>query len=314
MDRAFEKLIEVAKAELVKNSHGMRAANKLVHVSGARHKLPLEDREVEIVYYPAPESDNQEKQPLIIGYHGGGFVVGGCALDDAMWVAVTKALHVNVASVGYRMSPEFQWKETLADSYDSAVYLKEHANEFGFDGDHLSVMGQSAGGNLAAAVSLLANQNHSVRFDNIVLVYPFLDVHTDPNEKGPGSLVGPQCYAMNQLHCDYEDTLNPLVSPIYATPEMLEGLPNTFINYCENDNLRHEALKYAKMLTDAGVPVHTCLSPGMPHGYFESGFKEPTEFEINFLLGEDGPKIIADGSLARCAQETLEFIRQNFVK
>ena len=51
----------------------------------------------------------------------------------------------------------------------------------------------------------------------------------------------------------------------------------------------------------------------MPHGYFESGFKEPTEFEINFLLGEDGPKIIADGSLARCARETLEFIRQNFV-
>ena len=166
MTREFRKLVEAVKEEMMKNAHGMRAANKLVGVSGERHKLPLEGREVEIVFYPALNDDGSKmegKQPLIVGYHGGGFVFGGCALDDDMWVAVTKTMHVNVASVDYRMSPDFKWKETFLDSYETVLYLAEHAEEFGFDGDHISVMGQSAGGNLAASVSLWANLKQSIK-------------------------------------------------------------------------------------------------------------------------------------------------------
>ena len=288
----------------------MAGANKLVTVSGTRHILPLEGREIDIVYYPS----KTENQPLIVGYHGGGFVMGGCALDDAMWKTVTEELDVNVASIGYRMAPEFKWKPTLDDAYDSVVYLYQHADEFGFDPEHISVMGASAGGNLAAAVSLLVNRDKPLKLDNVILIYPFLDVHSDPNEKGPGSLIGPTCYAMNQMHCDYEDTLNPLVSPVYAPQEMLTGLPNTIVNYSENDNLKHEAMRYVEHLKEAGVTVHTSLAKGMPHAYFESGFKKPTEFEIQNLLGEDGPQIVADGSLFARAHECLDFIKENFIR
>lgn len=317
MTREFRKLVDAVKEEMAKNAHGIMAANKMVPVSGERHKLPLEGREVEIVLYPALNDDGSKmdgKQPLIVGYHGGGFVFGGGALDDAMWVAVTKALHVNVASVDYRKSPEFKWKETFLDSYEALLYLADHADEFGFDGEHISVMGQSAGGNLAASVSLWNNLKQSVKLDNTVLVYPFLDVYTDPDSKGSGSLTGPMTYAMNELHCDFEDTLNPLVSPVFADECMLKGLPNTILDFSENDNLRHEGMKYAEKLKAAGVAVHENLSEGMPHGFFESGFKEPTEFEIQNLLGEKGPEIIADGSLARKAQECLAFINQHFVR
>ena len=317
MTREFRKLIDAAKEEMSKNAHGMRAANKMVPVSGQRHKLPLEGREVEIVLYPALNDDGSKmegKQPLIVGFHGGGFIFGGCALDDDMWVAVTKTMHVNVASVDYRMSPDHKWKETFLDSYEVLLYLAEHAKEFGFDGDHISVMGQSAGGNLAASVSLWANLKQSIKLDNVVLVYPFLDVYTDPDSKGSGSLTGPMTYAMNELHCDFEDTLNPLVSPVFAEVSMLKGLPNTIFDYSEDDNLRFEGMNYAKKLKEAGVSVSENLSEGMPHGFFESGFKTPTEFEMNNLLGEKGPQIVADGSLARKSQEALDFINEHFVR
>ncbi len=317
MTRELRKLIDAVKEEMMKNAHGMRAANKLVGVSGERHKLPLEGREVEIVLYPALNDDGSKmegKQPLIAGYHGGGFVFGGCALDDDMWVAVSKTLHVNVASIGYRLSPDYKWKETFLDSYEALLYLKEHAEEFGFDGDHISVMGQSAGGNLSAAVSIWANLKQSIKLDNTILVYPFLDVYTDPDSKGGGSLTGPMTYAMNELHCDFEDTLNPLVSPVFAEVSMLKGLPNTILDYSEDDNLRFEGMKYAEKLKEAGVPVHENLSEGMPHGFFESGFKTPTEFEMKNLLGEKGEQIVADGSLARKSQEALDFINEHFVR
>ena len=317
MDRNFRKLVDVAKEEMSKQSHGIAAANKLVGVSGTRHKLPLEGREVEIVYYPALDENGNKlegKHPLIVGYHGGGFIFGGCALDDEMWKAVTSALSVNVASVGYRQSPEHLWRDTLDDSYDSLVYLSEHADEFGFDGDHISVMGQSAGGNLAAAVSLLANQNKTVALDNVILLYPFLDVNTDPNSKGEGSLTGPACYAMNELHCPYEETTNPLVSPVFAPKEMLEGLPNIIVTYSENDNLKHEAMKYSENMKQAGVTVHENLAKGMPHGFFECGFKTPTEIEINLMLGENGKELVESGALHEKSVECLNFIKENLVR
>ena len=317
MDREFRKLVDAAKEEMSKQAHGIAAANKLVGVSGTRHKLPLKDREIDIVYYPALDEEGNAlkgKLPLIVGYHGGGFIFGGCALDDEMWTAVTKGLRVNVASVGYRQSPEYGWKESLSDAYDAVVYLSQHAEEFGFDGDHISVMGQSAGGNLAAAVSLLVNQEKSVQLDNIILLYPFLDVYSDPNSKGEGSLEGPVCYAMNELHCDALDSLNPFVSPVFAPEFLLKGLPNVIFDFCEDDNLRFEGMKYAEKLKNAGVSVHEHLSEGMPHAYFESGLKTPTELEKNMLLGKNGPELVKSGAINKKSIECLNYVKENFVR
>lgn len=313
MDKDFRKLIDITKEEMSAQSHSIAVANKIVAVSGLRKKLPLEGRNIDIVYYPAPDDDGAALAPLIVGYHGGGFVFGGCALDDKMWVAVSKALNVNIASVGYRMSPEYKWKDTLADAYDSYIYLKEHADEFGFDAEHISLMGQSAGGNLAAAVSILANSNGTARPDNVILVYPFLDIFTDPASKGPGSLEGPVCYAMNELHCEHEEANDPLVSPVFATAEMLQGLPDTILAVCEDDNLKYEGIEYGRKLKEAGVKVSQKEMAGMPHGFFESGFKTPTEFEYQFL-GKNAEKIINDGSLFKSAEECLNFIKENFVR
>ena len=330
-DREKRKLLDAIKEEMIKQAHGILIADKMIKVSGKRIKLPLKGRELDAVYYPALHEDGSimtERCPLIVGYHGGGFLFGGCAVNDAMWVAVNKSLHCNVVSVGYRQSPEHDWHDTLKDAADAALYLQKHADEFSSFPDHIYLMGQSAGANLATAVCLeynlkrlgltpgdgyddiMLDSDEAPEIRNCIMLYPQLDGATDNEEKGPGSLSGPVCTIFNELHCSDGNEKNPLVSPSYVSPEMLAGHPNTIIVYCENDNLRSEAENYAKMLNDAGVPVSEMLAENMPHGYFESGFKIPTSFEMEFL-GENGQELVDNGALHEWSVKTLEFIKEN---
>ena len=330
-EREKRKLLDAVKAEMIKQAHGILIADKMIKVSGTRIKLPLEGRDLDAVYYPALNDDGSivtELCPLIVGYHGGGFLFGGCAVNDAMWVAVNKNLRCNVVSVGYRQSPDHDWHDTLKDAADAAMYLQKHADEYSSFSDRIYLMGQSAGANLAAAVCLKYNLMRlgltpgdgfdDITLDsvdapviqNCIMLYPLLDGATSSDEKGPGSLAGPACAVFNELHCNDGNEKNPLVSPAFVSAEMLPGLPNTIIVYCENDNLRPEAMKYAKMLQDAGVPVAEMLAEGMPHAYFESGFKTPTSFEMEFL-GENAQELVDSGALHEWSMKTLEFIKEN---
>ena len=299
-----------AKEKALKNARLIRAANAMVSVSGTRHKLPLEGRLIDIVFYKAPE----QNAPLIIGYHGGGFLYGGCALDDTLWPEITKALNVNVASIGYRQSPDNDWRVSLADAYESALYLADHADEFDFDPAHVSVMGQSAGANLAASVSLLAVKNKTLNLDNQILVYPLLDFYTDSASKGDGTYSGVRSYVMDDMHIAFEDRKNPFASPFYATDEMIKGLPKAIFVFAEYDNLTKEGRAYKKRLEDAGVKTCERFNPGMPHGFFECGFKKRvTPIEKEFL-GENAEEIIKDGSMEKAAVDTINYIKKEFIK
>ena len=301
----YEETLTKAK----KQAAAVALANKIVKPQGAeRHTLKLEGRDIEMVYFPAKE----EGAPLFIGFHGGAFLFGGCALDNAMWTAVRDTLGVNIASVGYRQSPEHKWKTCVEDCFEASLYLKEHAAQFGFDENHISVIGQSAGGNLAACVSLKANETGKLILKNQVLIYPYLDLSKNSAEKG-----GPQPQAINlimdDLHADLHDRSNPYVSPVYASEEMLAGSPNSVVIYAGADELRHEAIRYADMLKSSGAAVHTMCAEGMPHAFFEVGFKNRvSDLECRFL-GEHGEEYFEDGSLKRAALKALEFIKANII-
>lgn len=306
MNRELQKKIEEAIPEFSERARAIAGVDKMVKVNGTRHKLILPGREVGMVYY----SVGKENAPLIVGYHGGGFLFGGCALDDDLWQNVTKTLGVNVAAIGYRQGPDHKWKETLADAYDALICLKERSEELGFDGENISVMGQSAGGNLAAAVALKAGMTKEIMLKNEILVYPFLDIYTDPSDKGEGSFAGLGPYVMNYLHCEKEEASDPLCSPYYATDEMIKGLPNTVCAVADNDNLRPEAERYCERLKELGIPVNTMKAPGMPHGYIENGFKKRLH-EADFqFLGENAKEIFESGLLRKRSEETLEFIKK----
>ena len=329
-DREKKKLREAIKAEMIKQAHGISIADKMIKISGERIKLELEGRTLDAVYYPQPNAEGG-KAPLIIGFHGGGFLFGGCALNDAMWVAVTKALSCSVISIGYRQGPEHDWRDSLKDAVDAVNYLAFHADDYHADADQIYLMGQSAGAVLAATVPLkfnldqkgfsLGNGWEDIAPDSdkqtpikaCILLYPILDVATEADSKGESSLPRFVCDVFQEVHCNDQNVWNPLVSPIYATKDMLKGLPLTIIVTCDFDNMRHEAMKYAKMLKEACVPVAQMRAEGMPHAYFESGFKTPTDFEKQFL-GENADELIESGALYDWSVKTLDFIKENLNK
>lgn len=307
MNDELRKEIEAVIPMAKKNASAIAKANKMVHVNGSRCKLELEGRTLDMVYYKS----EKENAPLIAGFHGGGFLYGGCALDDELWSETVKVLGVNVASVGYRKSPEYRWQSCLDDVYESVLYLRDHAEEFGFDKESISVMGSSAGGNLAAACALKAGMTGEISLKNQILIYPFLDIYTEPGLKGEGSFSGIMPYVMNELHCSADEAKDPLCSPYYAGDEMLKNLPNTIISVSEDDNLRPEAEAYAERIKNAGVNVCLMLAEGMPHGYIENGFKKKfKEGELQFL-GPKGKEIFENGSLRARSEETLEFIKEH---
>ena len=300
------EVVEQVKAAILKETEGMRELNKVIPVTGERCSLPVHDREIPIVYYRAKRPD----MPLILGFHGGGFLFGGCAMNDAMWSAVSEELSCNVASVDYRKSPDYMYMDAIEDAIEAAQYLKAHAQEFGHNGQ-LSVMGCSAGANVATAACLYAKTQGMEQFDRQVLLYPFLDLDTDPAAKGPGSLDGPIMQVFNEMHCLPEETKNPLVSPVFAQEHELEDMPAAVIVLADNDNLRPEGQTYARMLRKAGVPVALTVCERMPHGFFESGFGKISEAEIEFL-GEEVRALIRNGAVHEKSVVALQYIKEHW--
>lgn len=303
----IEKAIEKILPEVLENAAKVRALNRIAKISGERYTLPLEGRDIDIAYYKC----GKPHSPLLVGLHGGGFLMGGCYLDDDLWTNVTKALEMDVVSVDYRMSPDVKDYDCLYDVYDSILYLKDHADFYGFDPDHICILGCSAGGNLAAAAAILAGQRKDIRFDCQILIYPFLDGYTNPDLKGDGSFSGLMPHIMNYLHFSPEKAQDPLLSPAYADRAALAGTARALVAYCEHDNLRPEAVRYCEQLREAGVCVSEFYARDMPHGYVETGFKKHiTDMDLQFL-GEHGAEIVENGLLKTRCTETLEFIKAN---
>lgn len=304
-----KEVLDKVKEQILKETEKMRSANKTVPVSGERIDIPCKNRKVNIVYYRC----GKKNAPLVLGFHGGGFLFGGNALNDAMWKSVSEELSVNVASVEYRKSPEYRYKAALEDASETAHYMYLHSDEFDFCKDDISVMGCSAGACLAATLCIYEKKygldNDGLRFRKQILMYPFLDSYTDPDSKGRGSLGGPIMYIFNEMHCLPEEAKLPEVSPVFATGNELEKMPPAIFCLAENDSLKHEGYKYANMLKEAGVDCSVQEYARAPHGFFESGFGKISEEEMDFL-GDDVNDMIRSGEIAEISRRALRFIKE----
>ena len=109
------------KHQVIEEAKEMRRINRVIPVTGKRYDLDVGDRKINVVFYPA----SRKNAPLLLGFHGGGFLFGGNAMDDVMWSAIRDRLDMNVASVEYRKSPDYQYQAALDDAYDAAVYSRE---------------------------------------------------------------------------------------------------------------------------------------------------------------------------------------------
>ncbi len=296
--------------ELEKMFVNMAKAQDKVYASlptdGKRMRIPLKGREIEVVYYKA----DKKNAPVIFGAYGGGFIMGGCAYDNLLWKTISKEYECNVISIGYRKAPDYRFPCALHDVYNTICYFMEHAWEFDFDKEKAMTFGSSAGANLATAAALLDRQKGTNYIKTQILNYPYLDLATDPEEKGHGDQELLMYYLFpDQYVNDKTELKNPLVSPVYAAQEELSGMPKTIIVCGENDRLHIEGEKYADMLKESGVEVYCQTFSGMEHGFIEFYFyHQYTTIDQSF--GTDRMKEdFKSGKLSETAKSAIRFIK-----
>ncbi|CAI8701617.1 acetyl esterase [Pseudomonas sp. IT-P258] len=218
------------------------------------------------LYRPSEEPD----LPLLVFFHGGGFVMGNLDTHDNLCRSLARQTEAVVVSVAYRLAPESKFPAAPLDCYAATCWLVEHAAELRVDGSRLAVAGDSAGGNLALAVSQLAARRQGPKISYQCLFYPVTDAGCDSQsfEDFAQSYLlsaGMMRWFWQQYLQDVGQVEDPLASPLRA--ESLAGLPPTTLITAEFDPLRDEGEAMAECLREAGVPVRVQRCDGMIHGF-----------------------------------------------
>jgi acetyl esterase len=219
------------------------------------------------VYVP----EGEPPFPVLVFFHGGGFVLG--TLDDFEPFCTFLASGASgvVVSVDYRLAPEHKHPAAVDDAWAAVQWVAGHAEELGGDAGRIAVAGDSAGGNLAAVVSMLARDAHSPALTYQVLICPWVDLDNCESDSfrwfGEGlwlSKTNIQWYRDHYLQ-NGGQARHPRVSPLLA--EDLRGLPPALIINAEFDVLRDQGEAYARRLEKAGVPVLATRYKGTLHDF-----------------------------------------------
>lgn len=207
--------------------------------------------------------------PMLVFFHGGGFVAGDLDTDDTPLRSVSNHCGCIVISVAYRLAPENKYPAAPNDAYAATKWAEEHGAELGGDPHRIAVGGEGAGGNLAAGVAIKAREQGGPHLIFQVLIYPTLDAYTvKPGWFTDLPVVSRE--SANKILAAYlpivSDLRDPLVSPISAGN--FKNLPSALIITDHDDAIRDEGEEYAHRLTEDGVQVKVSRYPTMIHGFF----------------------------------------------
>lgn len=221
--------------------------------------------------------EGQGPFPVLVYFHGGGWVLGDLDTHDPTCRALTNATDHVVVSVDYRRAPEHPFPAALEDCYAATRWVGENPGTVHGDPDRVVVGGDSAGGNLAAAVAQVARDRGGPDLAYQVLIYPATDHALDTpscEENAAGYFLtrADMEWFWDHYLADGFSGQNPYASPLRA--RSLDGLPPATVLTCGFDPLRDEGAAYAERLDDAGVPVTHRQYDGMIHG-FASMLVEP---------------------------------------
>jgi acetyl esterase/lipase len=226
--------------------------------------VPGPGGDIPVRVYRAAAS-HPEPRPLVLYFHGGGFVFGGLDMSD--WASGTVAANVGavVVSVDYRLAPSHRFPAAVEDCYAALTWAAANAVELGATGP-IGVAGESAGGNLSAVTCLLARDRGGPAISHQALIYPVTDMTRPTSAVVSPFLSGAEMARYNVLYLGPDgDRGNPWASPLLAADH--SGLPPALIQVGEHDPLRDDGVRYAAALRGAGVPVRFTEYVGMTHGF-----------------------------------------------
>jgi acetyl esterase len=244
---------------------------------------PLVVGSVESREIPGPESQipvriytpgGKGPFPLLVYFHGGGWVLGNLDVHDAVCRALTNAAGCITVSVDYRLAPEHKYPAAPEDCYAATYWVAENAGSFNGDPTHIAVGGDSAGGNLAAVVTLMARDRDGPKLAYQLMIYPITNYSFDTpsyqeNARGYSLTKDDMVWFWDHYLPREDDGKHPYASPLQA--QDLSNLPPAMMITAEYDPLRDEGEQYASRLQEAGNQVTVMRYNGMIHGFFGMG-------------------------------------------
>jgi acetyl esterase len=240
--------------------------------------------------------------PTIVWYHGGGWTTGSLETGDILARALCNGTPAMVVSVAYRLAPEHQWPAATDDALAALQWAVAHVDELGGDPRRIALGGDSAGGNISAAVAQ-AVRDSEPHLAAQILFYPVLDLDLDlePNGRYPSlrenatgyfvTLDDLRWYVHNYLPPG-TDARDPRISPA-LNPDLAE-LPATVLAVAEYDPLRDQGIAYAESLRAASIPVTLHEGVGLIHGYTDMlGVAAAARSELEGVLGTVSDTLVA---------------------
>jgi acetyl esterase len=214
----------------------------------------------------------KEPLPVLFHIHGGGWILGDKDTHDRLTRELAIGSRAAVVFVDYERSPEARYPVAIEQAYASILYVVEHAKELNVDATRLAIFGDSVGGDMSAALMLMAKERNGPRFSLQVLYYPVTDANFETDSyntfaEGPWLTKKAMQWFWDAYLPDKSARKQPTATPLNATIDQLRGLPEALIVVDENDVLRDEGEAYARKLSQAGVRVTSERYNGTIHDF-----------------------------------------------
>jgi acetyl esterase len=227
------------------------------------HEIPLR------IYRPRALRDARTDVPVVMWFHGGGWVLGNVVGYDPTCTFIAAAVGCVVVSVDYRMAPEHRAPVAVEDCVDATTWVGVNGDVLRADTSRMAVAGDSAGGNLAAVVAQVLRDHGDTRLRHQALIYPATDLTmSSPSVREHQNAPVLTKRSMDAFRDHYvpagHDLRDPLLSPLFGR---LDGLPPALVQTADLDPIRDDGVRYAAALRDAGVPTRLTNYLKVPHGF-----------------------------------------------
>ena len=242
-----------------------------------------------------PRGMTSDNLPVLVYFHGGGFVIASVAAYDSSCRALANAAKCMVVSVGYRYAPEHRLPAAHEDSYAATQWVMNNASKWGGDQNRVAVGGESAGGNLATAMCMMARDRGGKMPIYQMLVYPYVDT-SFASANAPSAIQNAKVIPLNRAMLTWFSRYalpsarfgrKAPASPLFGS---VRGLPAATVVQAEVDPLRSQGTAYIAKLRAAGIPVRAKLYRGVTHEFFGMGAvidqsKDAVAFAADGLTG-----------------------------
>ena len=259
----------------------LSVSNHLAHYKMWDKKISFGDHKILTrIYEPDKSKCAVERNKLLLFFHGGGWVTENVNTYNKVCAGLADNTGCHVASVEYRLAPEFPFPAGLNDCYAVAKEILTNCSELTSNPENVVLIGDSAGGNIAAVVSMMLRDDGNVKVNNQILIYPATwNDHTENSpfnsirENGTDYLLtSKRIEDYMDMYVDNDEYLSsPLVAPLLA--DNFSNMPRTLVITAEFDPLRDEGEAYAKKLKKAGNEVRLYRMKDALHGFFALGVK-----------------------------------------